>query len=133
VSIGLNDTLNDLAAAIKIRENKVTSEELQLSDMARQVTNILESEILMNSVTIKYNFIVPTLFYPKLYLESILMNLISNAIKYKREDEAPYITIKTYYNETGNTVLECQDNGLGIDLKLHGDKVFGLYKTFHAN
>jgi sensor histidine kinase regulating citrate/malate metabolism len=30
-------------------------------------------------------------------------------------------------------VLECEDNGLGIDLNLHGTKIFGLYKTFHAH
>ena len=26
-----------------------------------------------------------------------------------------------------------QDNGLGIDLIQHGDKLFGLYKRFHLN
>ena len=26
-----------------------------------------------------------------------------------------------------------KDNGLGIDLKKHGDSVFGIYKTFHEN
>jgi signal transduction histidine kinase len=26
-----------------------------------------------------------------------------------------------------------QDNGVGLDLDKHGDRVFGLYKTFHGN
>jgi signal transduction histidine kinase len=26
-----------------------------------------------------------------------------------------------------------QDNGLGIDMKRHGNKIFGMYKTFHKN
>ncbi|MBU6342294.1 MAG: ATP-binding protein, partial [Bacteroidetes bacterium] len=29
--------------------------------------------------------------------------------------------------------LEVRDNGLGIDLEKHGDKLFGMYKTFHRN
>ncbi|WP_264527412.1 ATP-binding protein [Flavobacterium sp. N2550] len=31
------------------------------------------------------------------------------------------------------TVLEISDNGIGIDLKKYGDKLFGMYKTFHEN
>ena len=133
VSGGLNDTLNDLALAIKIRENVIESEELSFRDITGNVVEILESEILINAAQVKYNFAVPSITYPKLYLESIIMNLVSNAIKYKRDDETPKILLKTYHNAAGQTVMESQDNGLGIDLKLHGEKVFGLYKTFHAH
>ncbi len=30
-------------------------------------------------------------------------------------------------------LLSFQDNGQGIDLKRHGDKIFGMYKTFHKH
>jgi signal transduction histidine kinase len=29
--------------------------------------------------------------------------------------------------------LTVQDNGKGIDLDKHGDKIFGMFKTFHGN
>jgi signal transduction histidine kinase len=29
--------------------------------------------------------------------------------------------------------LEISDNGRGIDLNQYGDKMFGMYKTFHSN
>ena len=32
-----------------------------------------------------------------------------------------------------NTILEIEDNGIGIDLKKHGKKLFGMYNTFHNN
>ena len=28
-------------------------------------------------------------------------------------------------------LLSISDNGLGIDLEKYGDKIFGMYKTFH--
>lgn len=34
--------------------------------------------------------------------------------------------------EDDEPVLTIADNGLGIDLERHGDKLFGLYKTFHT-
>lgn len=30
-------------------------------------------------------------------------------------------------------MLNFQDNGLGIDLEKHGEKLFGMYKTFHQH
>jgi sensor histidine kinase regulating citrate/malate metabolism len=30
-------------------------------------------------------------------------------------------------------VLEEADNGMGIDLDMNGEKIFGMYKTFHGN
>ncbi|MES2278443.1 MAG: ATP-binding protein [Bacteroidota bacterium] len=133
VSYGLNDTLNDLAAAIKIRENKIESEKLSFGEIAGNVMEIMESEILVTGAQIACDFSVKNITYPKLYLESIIMNLLSNSIKYKKEDEPPVISLKTYQNGVGRTVLECRDNGLGINLKLHGSRIFGLYKTFHVH
>ncbi|MFD2517216.1 PAS domain-containing sensor histidine kinase [Salinimicrobium flavum] len=66
------------------------------------------------------------------YLESILLNLITNAIKYKQKSRKPIIYIQTY-REKGECFLEVSDNGMGIDLDEHGDKMFGMYKTFHRH
>ncbi|MCX2836904.1 PAS domain-containing sensor histidine kinase [Salinimicrobium sp. MT39] len=66
------------------------------------------------------------------YLESILLNLITNAIKYRFEGRKPVIFIQTY-KENGENILEISDNGMGIDLDEHGDKMFGMYKTFHRH
>ena len=66
------------------------------------------------------------------YLESILLNLITNAIKYKHKGRRPVIYIQTY-KEKGEAFLEISDNGMGIDLDEHGDTMFGMYKTFHRH
>ncbi|MEG9327645.1 PAS domain-containing sensor histidine kinase [Salinimicrobium catena] len=66
------------------------------------------------------------------YLESILLNLITNAIKYKQRGRKPIIYVQTY-KENGDSYLEVSDNGMGIDLDEYGDKMFGMYKTFHRH
>ena len=66
------------------------------------------------------------------YLESILLNLITNAIKYKFKGRKPVIFIQTY-RENGENFMEVSDNGMGIDLDEYGDKMFGMYKTFHRH
>jgi signal transduction histidine kinase len=64
------------------------------------------------------------------YLESILLNVLTNAVKYADPKRAPHITIRSG-TAKGYTLLSIQDNGLGIDLNFHGDKIFGMFKTFH--
>ena len=66
------------------------------------------------------------------YLESILTNCITNAIKYKQEDKKPLI-ILSVKEEADYMVLSIEDNGKGIDLKKFGHKLFGLYNTFHGH
>jgi sensor histidine kinase regulating citrate/malate metabolism len=66
-------------------------------------------------------------------MESIFLNLISNALKYKSLQRTPSIHIESFVMENGNIILKFQDNGLGIDLKKYGTKVFGLNKTFHKH
>jgi PAS domain S-box-containing protein len=66
------------------------------------------------------------------YITSIFSNLISNALKYRSKDRTCELHIRSM--PLGNEcVLEFSDNGLGIDLQKHGDKIFGLYKRFHPN
>lgn len=64
------------------------------------------------------------------YLDNIILNLISNAIKYRSPERNPLIIINAVKSNEGVT-LSISDNGLGIDLKKYGDKIFGMYKTFH--
>jgi len=133
VSQGLNATLNDLSEAIMIRESTIAPDILDFGEVTNKVLDILGSELSMKNVTVETDFEIKTVLFPRLYMESVLMNLISNAIKYRKESELPHIKLRSYKSVTGNIVLECIDNGVGVDLNLHGSKIFGLYKTFHAN
>ncbi|MEM0933431.1 MAG: ATP-binding protein, partial [Bacteroidota bacterium] len=42
----------------------------------------------------------------------------------------PKILLQATIEEEGIEFV-MQDNGLGIDLERYGDKMFGMYKTFH--
>lgn len=70
--------------------------------------------------------------YDPAYLESILLNLVTNSIKYRNTDRPLELTIGITEHKK-QIVLEIHDNGLGMDLNLHGHKLFGMYKTFHGN
>lgn len=63
------------------------------------------------------------------YLQSIVQNLITNAIKYR--SEARLLEVHISAVRSGEFVeLHVADNGIGINLEKHGDQLFGLYKRF---
>lgn len=66
------------------------------------------------------------------YVESIFLNIITNAIKYRQRSLPLEINIQLKLKEEFAVVSIC-DNGIGIDLDKHGKNIFGLYKTFHGN
>ncbi|WP_103864669.1 PAS domain S-box protein [Aquimarina sp. I32.4] len=87
-----------------------------------------ETKVVINNVTTpKLNILgIPA------YLDSILLNFITNGIKYSSQERDSYVTLST--NVKGDyVILSIKDNGLGIDLKKHQAKLFGMYKTFHNN
>lgn len=66
------------------------------------------------------------------YLESIINNLLSNALKYRSKKRELRVCIEAEKNENYN-IIRVIDNGLGIDLNRYGEKIFGMFKTFHGN
>nr|WP_294944002.1 HAMP domain-containing sensor histidine kinase [uncultured Mucilaginibacter sp.] len=131
VSRALNNTLEDLSHAIKIKESVIKPTTVDFKTVTDEVLKIFESDLALNNAKLETDFEVAQVYFPRIYLESIIINLISNTIKYQSVDRTLKVKLKTYINNDFRTVLECSDNGLGIDLKLHGNKIFGLYKTFH--
>jgi PAS domain S-box-containing protein len=160
--IGFTDNLQDETISAKVRKKflqglsfsvlrldtiiKDINKILQVKREADEKKELISFTKLVNDIFIsignlidKYRVRIKTEFSQvdeiyslKGYMHSIFYNLITNSIKYQRPDEEPLIEISSR-KENGKTILTFKDNGLGIDLKKRGDKVFGLYKRFHVH
>jgi signal transduction histidine kinase len=128
----LNETINDLVKVIIIKGNpSIEKEDLLLKDIFEDVFSQLDFLIGLHKPVIKFNFEeVSFLNTNKSYLESILLNLLTNSLKYKSETRKLKINI-TASRHGDNILLIFKDNGIGIDLERNRDKIFGLYQRFH--
>ncbi|MFD1016324.1 sensor histidine kinase [Winogradskyella rapida] len=66
------------------------------------------------------------------YLDSILINFLTNAIKYRSEKRRLEVHLSCTL-DTDYVLLKIKDNGLGIDMEKFGEKLFHMYNTFHCN
>ncbi|MCD6065970.1 MAG: domain S-box [Bacteroidetes bacterium] len=130
----LDNVIKDMSKILQMRseitEDKVPVSFQELVDTIKlSIQNLIQKE---NAEIVTDFSAVDTVVTLKGYFHSIFYNLILNAIKYKQPDTPPIIKIRTELQK-GKIMISFKDNGTGIDLKLHGNKLFGLYNRFHSN
>jgi signal transduction histidine kinase len=127
----LDNVLKDLVRTIEIRKeihNAIAP--IFLPEMVNKTLSSFEDEIKVLSLTVVANLDAQNLQSIPAYLESILFNLFSNAIKYRNPEVPLTISIATQY-EGNNFKLSVRDNGLGIDIDKYKRDLFSFYKRFH--
>jgi PAS domain S-box-containing protein len=67
------------------------------------------------------------------YLQSTVLNMLTNAIKFKSGERKSYVKVFVQPQQDGFCVLSFEDNGRGIDMERHAERLFGMYKTFHGH
>lgn len=131
----LNETLThlneilDISREIDTKYESVNIEEIIDNCMGSLSQLAIDSQVEISKHIKTTNTIVSTV---PAYIESIIFNMITNAIKFKATDRESFLKIYCLEQEN-HMCLRFEDNGLGIDLDMHGSRLFGLYKTFHNN
>lgn len=130
----IDETLNELIEIVQIRKDlNVEKERLLFEERLQKVKDILFVDIETSGIDLTTDFSeAPDIVYPRIYLDSMLQNLLTNAIKYRRPGIQPTLHFRSRL-EDGCVVLTAEDNGMGIDMERYGAKLFGFRKTFHKN
>lgn len=130
----LNSILDELVESLQVRQDlEIVSTSIDLAESLNQILVGFQTQI--NTTRSKLEIQLDTeydLFYPQRYLDSILTNMISNALKYKSPNRDLVLKIISKPYEDG-LLLTFQDNGLGIDLDRHKNNLFKIRKVFHSH
>jgi len=134
ISGSLATTVEHLNEIVMIHtETDKERKTLEFEEVFKTVMSALQSNIDSTHARVEYDFTqCPVIEYISAYLESIFQNLLTNALKYRHPDRPPVITCRTL-RDNNHVYMLFEDNGIGIDMERYGDKVFGMYKTFHQN
>jgi PAS domain S-box-containing protein len=97
-----------------------------LQDVISEINEQTElKEIVINKADL------PSLKINKLQFRQVFYNILSNSIKYKKENVPLKLDIH-YYLENSYHVLSFHDNGIGFE-QAYADKIFGLFLRLHDN
>ncbi len=127
----LNFTVNNLLEAIQFSARNTTElKPVAFEDGLQSASKSLQSEITRVDANIESDFSeAPEVWYRVNYLTSLFHNLLSNSLKYRSPDRPLKIEI-TSHKQGEYTRLEFKDNGIGIDMKKYGQKLFKAGQVF---
>ena len=130
----LDGVVKDLNTILELKKNNDSFiTDVDLNTEISMIRENMEREISLSQANITTNFTnVDSIRTVKPYLDSILLNLVGNAIKYRHPNRFPIIHIKTERIEN-EVCLSVADNGLGIDVTIFREKLFTLYSRFHLH
>lgn len=132
-SLRLNETIEDLNKVVEIQgETSSSFGPISLETAIHEAKSTLQFDIQsFAEVKTQLNHQV-SLRGLQVYLDSIMFNLISNGIKYRHPNRKAQIEISDALDGKWYAI-KVKDNGLGIDLDRHRERLFGMYNTFHEN
>ena len=119
--VEINTTQNHVHETIHVNTtvNKILkSFNSLLRNRKSKIKNLIPESIYVNGI--------PT------YVENILLNVISNAIKFEDPSKDCLVELRAKKLKK-YTVITVKDNGIGLDLEKNKNKIFGMYKTFHQH
>jgi signal transduction histidine kinase len=128
----LSKTIDDLTNILVIKGTLNAEIKLiHLPDAFSNLSKIFFSILNEIGAQVSTDFSSAKIFFNETYLESILINLFSNAIKFRADGRKLLIHASSKNDEAGNTIFRFSDNGSGIDVIRHKERLFGLYQRFH--
>lgn len=132
--VNLSETIEHLTEIVNINLNETA--ELERVELSNIINKTIESvyPIAMQEGVEIINEVKSEVHVSgfSAYIESIVLNFVTNGIKYKSQERDSYLKVRLKFHE--DTVeIQFEDNGLGIDLKKNGESLFGMYKTFHRH
>lgn len=123
--------INDLLAFSRVGRNESADEPCDSEALAQGAVNSLGSAVAECGATITIGPL-PKVWCRPAELQSVFLNLMGNAVKYRHQDRAPVVTVSATPDADGMVRFAVADNGIGIDADYH-DRIFGLFQRLHPH
>jgi len=126
-SIKMNSLIDDLLLFSKLGKKEIQKSEIDTGKLVQQLlTEIKQSDFYRANIITKQ---LPPIYADPALFTQVWLNLISNALKYSGNKEAPLIEIGCY-REENEVVYYIKDNGAGFDMQ-YAEKLFGVFQRLH--
>jgi PAS domain S-box-containing protein len=126
----MGNLIDDLLAFSRIGQSEIHKTEVNLDQLVRETLGDFIEDTKDRNIVWK-NHPLPAVRADRDLLRLVLVNLISNAVKFTGGRAEAKIEIGSSSNGGGETVVFIRDNGAGFDPRYAG-KLFGVFQRLHT-
>lgn len=130
-AVRMGKMIDDLLELSRVGRKEIRFSQVDLNRLIQDILTELENNNQRGMAAIEVAKL-PFCYGDKNLLRLAIFNLISNAIKYSRDQEKPKISFDFYLSKSNNPIYTIKDNGVGFDMK-YVDKLFGVFQRLHTN
>ena len=128
-AVTMGRLIDDLLAYSRLVRQPLELAEIDMAELADHVFTHLDLNGDRNRIRFALGSI-PQARADLTLMRQVFINLISNAIKYSKNNDEPAIEVQGYTREC-DAVYYVKDNGVGFDMKYAG-KLFGVFQRLHS-
>lgn len=125
----MSNMIDELLAFSRLGKKPINLASVELKDVVQEVLAKLKDEQSGRQVEITIGDL-PTCWGDRTLLEHVMMNLLSNALKYTRKQEQAHIEVG-YKQEESDNIYYVKDNGVGFNMR-YAHKLFGVFQRLHS-
>lgn len=126
----MGQLIDDLLAFSRLGKQSVVKTPINMTSLITSLAEELKEQSSKKEIEIEIKPLL-NVHGDASMIKQVLINLISNAIKYSSKKEKSLIEIGSY-KEKNASVFYIKDNGVGFDMK-YKDKLFGVFQRLHSN
>jgi signal transduction histidine kinase len=123
--------LQDLLAYSRLSRAEIKMNLINLDNVVNQAIKQLEGEIQIKQASINIDGDLPAVMGHAPTLIQVVVNMLSNAIKFVPEGVQPLVKLETEIVRPGWIRLSVIDNGIGIDPE-HHERIFNVFERLHG-
>jgi light-regulated signal transduction histidine kinase (bacteriophytochrome) len=128
-AIKMNKLINDLLKLSRVSQKEMLFTEIDMNALVDKVFEEVTTEEQRQKISYNRDEL-KTCNGDISLITQVLVNLISNAVKYTGKKEQPAIEITSQVSDT-HVTYTIRDNGAGFDMK-YADRLFNVFQRLHS-
>jgi light-regulated signal transduction histidine kinase (bacteriophytochrome) len=125
--------INDLLTFSRVTTKAKDFASINLDEILEGVLSDLEVQIERTAATVEFDPL-PKIEADPSQMRQLLQNLITNAIKFRKENVAPIVQIRVnpiHQDDRAAYEIRVIDNGIGLEQK-YSDRIFQMFQRLHG-
>jgi PAS domain S-box-containing protein len=125
----MDHLISDLLSFSRMSRNELYRSQVDLNELIKDVIQEYKPETESRDIRWQIS-VLPLVTGDRAMLRLVLVNLISNALKFTRTRKITQIEIGCEKEDDAEVIILVRDNGVGFDMT-YADKLFGVFQRLH--